>query len=78
MSDPIPFEVTALEDRTVAGNGTATMTVLNGGALFRRRAVKGMGSGNARRVEWAVGELNGVRCYFDGSHVILTTQDLRP
>jgi hypothetical protein len=27
------------------------------------------------RVEWAVGELNGVRAYFDGSHVILTTQD---
>ena len=77
MSDPVPFEITELPGRKVAGNGHATMTVL-GGKVFCRRAVKGVGSASARRVEWAVGEINGVRCYFDGTHVVLTTEDLRP
>lgn len=31
-----------------------------------------------KRVEWAVGELNGVRVYTDGVNVILTTADLTP
>lgn len=31
-----------------------------------------------RRVEWAVGELKGVRVYTDGTNVIMTTEDLKP
>jgi hypothetical protein len=31
-----------------------------------------------RRVEWAVAELNGVRVYFDGVHVIVTQEDIQP
>ena len=29
-------------------------------------------------VEWAVGELNGVRAYVDGTTVVLTTKDMTP
>lgn len=31
-----------------------------------------------KRVEWVVGELNGVRVYTDGANVVMTTQDLKP
>lgn len=31
-----------------------------------------------RNVEWAVAELDGVRCYFDGRAAILTRLDLAP
>lgn len=30
------------------------------------------------QVEWAVAELNGVRVYFDGQDVVVTTRDLQP
>lgn len=31
-----------------------------------------------KRVEWVVGELNGVRVYTDGVNVLMTTDDLKP
>lgn len=31
-----------------------------------------------RNVEWIVGELKGVRCYFDGKNAFLTEKDLMP
>jgi len=31
-----------------------------------------------KRQEWAVAELNGVRVYTDGAHVVVTTQDMLP
>lgn len=30
------------------------------------------------QVEWAVAELNGVRVYFDGCDVVVTTRELQP
>jgi hypothetical protein len=31
-----------------------------------------------KRIEWAVGELNGVRVYTDGTTIVMTTEDLKP
>lgn len=31
-----------------------------------------------RKVEWVVGELNGVRVYTDGLNIVMTTEDLQP
>lgn len=63
----------------VASNGASTLQTMEPDAkLFRRRAIKAIGTAEARPVEWAVAELDGVRCYFDGTHAILTRQDLMP
>lgn len=75
---PVPFEIAHVEGAQVATNGTATLTLRGEGRVFRRRAIKAFGTEAARPVEWAVGELNGVRAYFDGTHVVLTTEDLMP
>lgn len=31
-----------------------------------------------RRIEWLVGELNGVKVYTDGSTVVITTKEMQP
>lgn len=76
----VPFEVLpAQEGRQLATNGQATLSLLDvGGRVFRRRAVKGVGGANPRQVEWVVAELDGVRVYFDGTHVVVSRQDLMP
>jgi hypothetical protein len=48
------------------------------GRMFKRRAVKNFGSGAGEEVCWLVAELNGVRVYQNGSHVVVTTEDLYP
>jgi hypothetical protein len=49
------------------------------GRAFKRRAIKGAGSGSAREVCWLVGELDGVRAYvMEDGRVILTRDDLSP
>lgn len=48
------------------------------GTMFKRRAVKGLGTPEAREECWLVAELNGVRVYQQGQHVIVTTKDLNP
>ncbi len=78
-ADPTPFEIVHKDGAQIASNGAASLSLLDaGGRVFKRRAVKGVGTEQARRVEWAVAELNGVRVYFDGTHVVVTTQDLTP
>lgn len=78
MGEPAPFEIVDTGASRVASNGVQTLTLQGEGRVFRRRAVKAVGTEAARRVEWVVGELDGVRCYFDGQHVVLTREDLRP
>ena len=79
MADPVPFDIAEHPDRRVASNGVATLSLLDaGGQVFRRRAVKGAGTPEARRVEWVVAELDGVRVYFDGQHVVVSKEDLYP
>lgn len=74
-----PFEIVRSDGSTVASNGTARMQLLaDCGAMFRRRAVKGVGTEQAQTIEWAVAELDGVRAYFNGTDVIVTRKDLQP
>lgn len=74
-----PFEIVEEGGAKVATNGAATLSVVDpGGRMFRRRAIKGIGGGQHKAVEWIVGELDGVRCYFDGAHVVMTRADIYP
>jgi len=60
-------------------DGTRTVTLLGTeGRMFKRRAVKGVGSGAGEEVCWLVAELNGVRVYQHADHVVVTTADLYP
>lgn len=79
VADPAPFELARQGDAQIATNGAANLTLLDAdGRVFRRRAVKGVGTEQARRIEWAVAELGGVYVYFDGETVVVTRQDLTP
>lgn len=75
-----PFEIAALpEGGMVASNGAARLQLLDGGRVFRRRAVKAVGTEGAQQIEWAVAEHeSGVRVYFNGSDVVVTTRDMLP
>jgi hypothetical protein len=79
MADPTPFEITRQDKLQIATNGETVITCMDeDGRLFRRRAVRGFGTDQAKKVEWAVVELGGVRVYFDGKNVVVTRQDLQP
>lgn len=81
VAGPTPFDLVESEaGARVLTNGNASLSLLDVGAgrVFRRRAVKGLGGSAPQRVEWAVAELDGVRVYFDGTHVIVSRQDLMP
>lgn len=60
-------------------DGAVTVSLLDaGGTMFKRRAIKGVGSDQSHEVSWLVCELNGVRVYQNGQNVVVTTQDLYP
>lgn len=48
------------------------------GRMFKRRAVKDLGGGASEETCWLVAELNGVRVYQHGAHIVVTTEDLYP
>ena len=78
-ADPAPFEIARHGLAQIATNGVASLTLLDdGGRVFRRRAVKAVGTDYSCRVEWAVAELGGVLVYFDGTNVVVSRQDLTP
>jgi hypothetical protein len=53
--------------------------LVNGGKAFMRHGIKMPFNGDpTHKVSWLVGELNGVRCYFNGEAVVMTTEDLYP
>lgn len=79
--NPAPFEITDVHTERIASNGQASLQIHlpEGGRVFRRRAVKlNKADGTSSQVEWAVAELDGVRAYFDGTHVVVTRRDLNP
>ena len=78
MADSAPFEITSEGGVQIATNGVTSVTLLDAGRVFKRRAVKGVGTEQARNVEWAVAGLDGVRVYFDGVNIVVTRQDLMP
>lgn len=62
-----------------ATDGSISISLLDPtGKMFKRRAIKGVGSGNAQEITWLVAELDGVRLYQHGNQVILTKQDMYP
>lgn len=62
----------------IGSDGTVTVSLIGNGKMFKRRAIKGVGTGAAEEVSWLVAELNGVRVYQTGMNVIVTTEDLNP
>lgn len=59
-------------------DGRITVSLLEAdGRMFKRRAVKGLGAGG-EEVCWLVAELDGVRVYQQGDHVVITRQDIYP
>lgn len=80
MTTAQPFEIADNHSGgKAASNGEQHIVLLDSdGRLFRRRAVKGLGSASPQVVEWIVAELNGVRVYFDGQRVTVTRADLIP
>jgi hypothetical protein len=80
-TDAVLAEITKDEDGTIhAVLKGRVISVLPDGAskVFRRRAIKGVGSPKARQVEWIVAELDGVRVYVQGDHIVMTKRDLNP
>lgn len=60
-------------------DGRITTTLLGTeGRMFKRRAVKNVGTENATEECWLVAELKGVRVYQKGTSIIVTDQDLYP
>ncbi len=46
--------------------------------MFKRRAIKGVGTEQANEVCWLVCELAGVRVYHQGMNIVVTRKDLNP
>lgn len=61
-----------------ANNGAVIVAALNGARVFKRNAIKAIGTPNATRVCWVVVELNGVRVYINGDQIVVSTDDLNP
>lgn len=50
-----------------------------GARIFRRRAQRFRAEGGpVEAISWLVGELDGVKLYFDGEQMVLTKQELYP
>jgi hypothetical protein len=62
----------------IGSDGTITVSLIGNGKMFKRRAIKGVGSGAAEEVSWLVAELDGVRVYQSGRNVIVSRADINP
>lgn len=59
-------------------DGTITVSLHGAGRMFKRRAVKGVGTAQAAEVCWLIAELNGVRVYQHGTSIVVTSRDMYP
>lgn len=80
LSPGAAYEITVDEHGNRHGtDGAMTVTLLGTeGRMFKRCAIKGIGSGDPQPAALLVTELNGVRVYQTGAHVVVTTEDLHP
>lgn len=78
MTDPVHQITTDADGNQHGSDGNITVTLMGGGRMFKRRAVKGVGSGESNEVCWLVVELDGVRIYQQGKNIIVTKQDMYP
>lgn len=75
----VVHEITRDEHGNQIGtDGEITVTLVGDGRMFKRRAVKGVGTPDAEEVCWLVAELDGVRVYQQGKHIVVTKQDMNP
>jgi hypothetical protein len=62
-----------------ATDGTVSVSLLDpNGRMFKRRAIKGVGTSDSREITWLVAELDGVRLYQHGNQIVMTKQDMYP
>lgn len=83
MTQPTPFDITtdAASGMRAASNGSMRVALHDTeGVIFRRRAVKAVGTDAQAHIEWVVVELGGVRVYVDSASgdVVVSRQDLQP
>lgn len=80
MTEPLAFDISQDEDGARhAVSPDMVVTVLPDGEsqIFHRNAIKkNTATGEATHLRALVAELNGVRMYLLGNHIVLTTQDL--
>ena len=62
----------------IGTDGQITVSLIGDGRMFKRRAIKGIGSGNSEEVCWLVAEMDGVRVYQQGNSIIVTKNDMNP
>jgi hypothetical protein len=62
----------------IGTDGDITVTLRDGGKMYKRRAIKGVGTEFAEEVCWLVAELDGVRVFQHGKHIVVTKQDMNP
>ena len=77
--DPLEYKLSKGDDGSRhASNTLFNVTVLNDGEnkIFKRRAMKGVGSGETTYDTCLVAELDGVRAYINGNSIVLTKQEL--
>lgn len=75
----MPHEITTDDAGIKHGtDGVVTVTLLDGGRMFKRRAIKGVGTETPSEENWLVAELDGVRIYQQGMNVVVTKEDMYP
>ena len=62
----------------IGTDGEITVSLIGEGRMFKRRAVKGVGTEGAEEVCWLVAEIDDVRLYQSGKNVIMTKQEMNP
>lgn len=80
MTEPLAFDISQDDDGAHhAVSPDMVVTVLPDGEsqIFHRNAIKkNTATGETTHIRALVAELNGVRMYLLGSHIVLTTQDM--
>ena len=76
---PVVHEITRDDlGNQIGTDGNITVSLIGEGRMFKRRAVKGVGTEGAEEVCWLVAEIDGVRLYQSGKNIIMTKQDINP
>ncbi len=80
MTEPLAFEISQDEDgarHAISPDMVVTVLPDGNSQLFHRNAIKkNTATGETVHLRALVAELNGVRMYLVGNHIILTTQDM--
>jgi len=84
MKTQIHAEISTLEDGSIQAISPELQLLIlpeedsKAKAFNRNGLKKQVGMSGFHHIRWLVGELDGVRCYIQGSKIILTKRDLYP